>query len=317
VKQHTKSAKREIETLRDQDEEEATLASIELNTTLEVQAETLDDSEEETEDGAERPTRLLATVVKEAAADEEVPPATPSYDRLMARVETNTTRVQELLASLELAETSEDYRDTTRRLDDINRTVEEAIATRDTDDEAARRLLVDALQRTQRLIVFMTEIQLDQEFELEDFVPIVLTPEEQAGQVTRFRVSATEQIESIETLIASSTDEATGEKATFGLDTLRDLNEQMNLSEDYFEIKGLYEEFTNLATSVTNLFDAATDEATSQDPIATPDTTATSTGTSSDAEETPTGIDATSTEEELPTPAPTESDATTTGETTS
>jgi hypothetical protein len=256
VRTHTENAKREIEVLRSEDEEEATLASIELNTTLEVQAASLNDRAAESAAGEGRSTQLLATAVKEAAAEEVVEnPAVPSYERLMARVETNTTRVQELLASLDLDESSADYQDITRRITDINRTVAEAIDTRADSDESARLLLVDALQRTQRLIVFMTEIQASQEFEVEDFVPVVLTPDEQASRIEEFIATTESETERIESFVSSTTEPAIAEKMSAGITTLRELEERLVQSEVFTESQAIFTEIVALAEDLTKLTD--------------------------------------------------------------
>lgn len=261
VKQHTENAKREIEVLRGEDEEEATLASIELNTTLEVQAESLDADEAADENAVaatatERPTRLLATVVKEAAAEgAAAAPSIPSYERLSARVEANTTRVQEILTSLDLDTDSADYRDIQRRLEDIDRSVAEAIAKREDSDEAARLLLVDALQRTQRLIVFMTEIKTGEELSLEEIVPVVLTQAEQEAKMNEFKESATSQIAELSSLVASIDDEAVEEKIEFGLVTLRDLEEQLMFETDYISAQSVYEQITDYVADLKKLVD--------------------------------------------------------------
>ena len=70
VKTHTENAKREIEVLRGEDEEEATLATIALNTTLEVQATSLKEKTNQNNAEAKQPV-LLAAVVGEAATSAE------------------------------------------------------------------------------------------------------------------------------------------------------------------------------------------------------------------------------------------------------
>jgi hypothetical protein len=253
VKSHAENAKREIAALRTEDAEEATLASIELSTTLAIQAASLDDEDTTNE---ERPTKLLATVVKEAATAEAVAnPGVPSYDRLMARVETNTTRVQELLTSLRLSDDSSDYQDINRRISDIERTVTEAMNGQETSEEESRLLLVDALQRTQRLIVFMNEIRTSQEFEVEDFVPVVLTPEEQTVRIAEMRVATEAQVRRIDASLSTVINPDIREKVTFTLETLLELQTQIMNGTDYQEIKAQYDTFTNLAGDITKIID--------------------------------------------------------------
>lgn len=255
VKTHSENAKREIETLRTADADEATLASIELTTTLALQAATLTEGTGE-EEGTGQPTQLLATVVKEAAAADAVTnPDMPSYERLLGRVEINTTRARELLESLGLETASSDYQDINRRLRDIERTVGEAMQGREVDEMTARATLVDALQRTQRVIVFMTEIQASEAFDVDDFVPVILTPEEQTVERAAFAVAATEQIVRVESRLSSSTDPDIAEKVMFGIETLRDLEERMVLAGEFTEAKALHDELQTLAQDLLNILD--------------------------------------------------------------
>ena len=102
VRTHTANAKREIEELRTEDADGATIASIELDTTLAVQSTSLKEKENELDSSegsatTSRPTDLISSVIDESLALPAYMTASstlPAYDKLMARVEQNTTRVR-------------------------------------------------------------------------------------------------------------------------------------------------------------------------------------------------------------------------------
>ena len=285
VKTHTENAKREIALLRNEDQEEADLATIELSTTLEVQAASLQDRNTDelavTTFAATGPApkkSILASAVaaaEEAVESEGVSAGVPSFDRLMARVEANTTRIYELLRTLDLPETSTDYIDISRRIDDINRTQAAAPEKRESEEEAARLELVDALQRTQRLIVFMTEIRTDKEYQVDDFVPVVLTPEETENKLNEFEIETKELIEEIRKERASSSNSQANEKSANSLEELLKLEAELASTTDVKVATPLYASITALAEDTIALFDQPEelppliDRATSSPEIAT------------------------------------------------
>lgn len=181
VKTHTENAKREIEELRTQDADEATIASIELDTTLEVQSAALRSDSTTLEvdnESVSSPANLIANVIdasRSQTEDDSASTTPPAYEKLMARIEQNTTRIYELLNSLQGAADTEQLNDVTRRIEDIERAVKVAIETYATDEAKASELMIGILQRTQKLIVYMTEIEVKQTIDIETLVPVVLT----------------------------------------------------------------------------------------------------------------------------------------------
>lgn len=160
VKEHSDNARKEIENLKLIDKDDATLASIELTTALDVQSTSLRNRTEVTTEG--QSTNLIEIVLEESQAaeltseDENL----PAYEKLSAKIESETTRAHELLREVAGVATAEEQVDIKRRLDDIDVKILAAIQLQTQDEVASRQGLVEALQQTHRLIVFMTNIDV-------------------------------------------------------------------------------------------------------------------------------------------------------------
>lgn len=211
VRSHSENARREIATLKKTNKDEATLASIQLETVLDIQnqviaSENSKDNDVGTTDG--KPSLIAAAVAdsKQLANDETMGEGLPSYDKLTAYVESETTRAYELLKNVESTATGEEKADIERRLEDINRVITSANGQKENDDTTARHELVKVLQQTQKLIIFMTNIGIRKVVTVEQLVPVTLTIEERNQAL---RVSANKIIRLVKvvepTLSATST----------------------------------------------------------------------------------------------------------------
>lgn len=308
VRTHTENAKREIEVLRTEDADEAAIASIALDTTLEVQSTSLKGDEDVmAEEGSEQmvsssQVSLIADVIDESRARTSVLEASstpPGYAKLMARVEENTTRMYELLGSLRAIAPTEELNGVQRRIEDVERSIQAAIELAEADDVEARQALVGVLQRTQRLIVFMTELEVNETVDIETLVPVELTATEQVDEMSRLADKLAEKVSQIESLLLTViVDESVLEKVEQSQTNVAELSARMASStEDFATFRELAGEANALADDTIELLERFVPPVEPEEIEV--DETSTSTATSTETEASP-GEDetqATSTEE--------------------
>jgi hypothetical protein len=226
VKEHTESVQNEIAVLREEDADEAALASIELVTTLEVQSAALQEhgtlAVAVIED-VESPAKQVADVLTESLTLQQSEVDTqelPSFDKVMARLEQQTTRAYEIKQSLNLGEEAQLDRDIERRLEDVGRSVTAAQATREGDEAVALQTLIQALERTQKLIVYMNDVDGNGAIALETVVPIILTETEQAEKLALL-TSDIDRKTDILTAVLPQLTPAAAEKVSYAVETAR------------------------------------------------------------------------------------------------
>ena len=132
VKDHTTAAQKGIETMRESDSDGAAIAEITFASALAVQSEVLegqvanDEANQTNPEG--RSVVALAGVVAEARTNAENAQKTaPSFEKLLGRVEAETTRAYELFASVRTEASPAEVASIERRLADIERKVSQAI----------------------------------------------------------------------------------------------------------------------------------------------------------------------------------------------
>ncbi len=295
VKTHADAAQREIAVLRESDSDSAAIAEIAFASALAVQSEVLEghiqNDPKTNEEGTDGTSILaLAEVVAQArtSADAAQNVAQPSYERLLATVELESTNVYELFSSVKADASSDDIADVERRLADVKRKVEQAIArkagnpiqeepkvavvalsmakqasvpaveiattdikidasstveavavtvpdvttarvsqeatgTADSNAEAVE-LLRSALTDIQKLVNYLTHLDVRQNVSIETLVPVVLTPQERALSVQKLF----DETKALQTDIASySLSSQLQAKITHGQ---RDIDKKLNLA---------------------------------------------------------------------------------------
>lgn len=184
VKEHSDSVQNGIQKLKAEDADGAIMAQIAYSSALEVQSAVLD-----TDKGTENTTAINSIVDAVNTARDAVTleqgSTTPSFDGLMARTESETTRAYELFTTVKTSATSEEVTDIERRLSDINRLIVEAKEKQKTDETVAIGSLTDTLKLAQKLILFMTNIDVRASVSLESIVPVVLSKNERIEQVKK------------------------------------------------------------------------------------------------------------------------------------
>ncbi len=183
VQVHSNAAKREIETLRSTDADGAALAQMTFATALDVQSSVL-----KSDDSAST-TAGMSTVALASALDagyDEVS-STNAVDsvsvvRLIAQLEIETTRSYELLESISDTATEQEQQDVRRRLADVESNIKTATTATDTENAEVKNNLRSAWTDIQKLISFMTDIDVRASLTVETLVPAVLTNDEKLAQ---------------------------------------------------------------------------------------------------------------------------------------
>ena len=189
----------EIATLRETDAEGASLAQLTYATMLDVQSTVLkaDDSASTTmgKSTVALANALDASLVEVQGKDDT---DTVSIERLRAQLEVETTRSYELLQNISPVATEQEQKDVTRRLADIDRKIELASSDAAHDDATRKAELRSAWSDVQKLISFMTDIDVRATLAIETLVPVVPTDSERLAAVIQNTTAASQNLARIE-----------------------------------------------------------------------------------------------------------------------
>jgi hypothetical protein len=247
VQSHSDAAQQSIAQLRQSDSDEAAIAEISFASALAVQSEMLEghiekDISKKDQNQEGRSVVALAGVVAKARASAEAVQTNnqPSYKKLLARVEQESTRVYELFVSVRDGASREEVTNVERRLADVQRKVEQAVALKanvsnteavvlsnatpnqepaeddvlsttsttsvdivvstsseneatttsqvtdekDISEDEIISLLRSALIDIQKLLSYLTHIDVRENVSIEDLVPITPTNEERIAEIS-------------------------------------------------------------------------------------------------------------------------------------
>ncbi len=286
VKGHTEVVQQELSTLRKEDAEGAALATIAFNSSLEVQSAMIEATVSSATDTAPMDSILMAV---NDAHEENIlqrEDATPSYESIIGKVELETTRAYELFITAKEGATEEEIADIDRRITDINRLTDEARERSKSDRERSITDLTTVLGLTQKLIAFMTDIDVRETVALENLVPVILSDEERItivnGEIetlgTVLKEEVTARLEYLE-------DAAFREKIETGLVSVDDLLLKASQALEAHDI-GLGESSVKEARAIMTDIDVMTQyldenieptEGNEDVPVETPEENATST----------------------------------------
>ncbi len=219
VKGHAEAVQTGLAEMRENNADEGALAEIVFSSTLEVQSAVLDQSEEAGSSSVASILSVVNTVRDEVAADSN--PSTPSYDGLITRIESETTRAYEFFTSVKKSATDEEIEDIQRRFNDIDRSIGEAKELHQTDETGAVAKMIDALTLIQKLIAFLTDIDVRETVTLESLVPVSLTVEERLANLTKLQTGVEATFALIETRLPFVEDVKLTEKLQLGMVEVR------------------------------------------------------------------------------------------------
>jgi hypothetical protein len=287
----------EIATLRTTDAEGASLAQLTYVTMLDVQSTVLkaDDSASTT---VGKSTVALASAIDASLVEvqEKDTSDTVSLERLHAQLEVETTRSYELLQSISGVATDQEQKDLARRLADVDRKISDATNDAAMDDAARKTALLSAWSDVQKLIAFMTDIDVRASVAIETLVPAVPTDSERLATIIQNSSVASGNLSRIENGLAAVKDEGLVKKVKASLPHVHELLDTASTSQatDVTTAEAAAKEAFELTTSMVAMMalpapDTST-SSTSTVPVVLP-TTGTSTASTTSA----TSSDATST----------------------
>lgn len=203
VQNHSNAAQKEIAVIAEKDKDEAAIAGIAFSAALEVQSEVLESDRQK--GNADSGLEGVVTAAREVASSTTAAAAPPSYEKLAARIEIETTKATEFYASISDIVSEENKETIKNRLARISLQIQEATklhADADAEADASIAVLTQALADTRKLISFMTDLEVQESVEVEDLVP-----EQEATPAAEPEVTDEESTET-----ASSTDEVIEEE---------------------------------------------------------------------------------------------------------
>jgi hypothetical protein len=257
VQVHSDKAKREIETLRTTDADGAALAQMTFATKLDIQSSVLK-SDESASTTAGKSTVALSSALDASytQASSDGSADVVSVVRLLAQLEVETTRSYELLESISDTATKQEQADVRRRLSDIESKIESATAETSTDTDSVKTDLRRAWTDIQKLISFMTDIDVRYSLTVENLVPVVLSDTEKLAQSIQKYDQAMNHLQRIRFGTPLITETAIAEKVELSIPKIDELLKTAT-SSMYVEVdiaKASVDEALALTESILGLY---------------------------------------------------------------
>jgi Domain of unknown function (DUF5667) len=271
----------QIDSLRTTDAEGASLAQLTYATMLDVQSSVLkaDDSASTT---AGKSTVALADAIDASIVEVQSKDdlATVSVDRLQAQLELETTRAYELLQNIGAVATEQEHKDIERRLSDVDHKID--LATKDTSGDLENRKteLRSAWSDVQKLISFMTDIDVRGALAIETLVPVVPTEAERLSLIAKHTASASNNLDRVEKGIEVVKNPAMLAKITLSIPQAYALLKQASSSLDAHDIDAAESAATEVFDLTTSMVALA-----SFPEVAVTDVSATGTATTTEVRE--------------------------------
>lgn len=288
VQTHKQAAEDEIATLRTTDAEGATLAQLTLATVLDVQSSVL-----KADDSAST-TAGMSTVSLASGLDAEKLDLTNSsdsnevsFDRLTAQLEIETTRAYELLDSISKSKsaTDQEQKDVRRRLSDLETKIKSATDENKTSTKQAKQDLRTSWSDLQKLISYMSDIDVRSNIAIETLVPVVMTDEEILTKDKADYAEATQNLVRINVGLKAVTDQSIIEKINLTLPKITDLlaTASTTMQKDSKGAQASVSEALALTKSILNMQSFPLTDITSGTSTIATSTSASSTATSTPA----------------------------------
>lgn len=304
VREHARAAQAELAELKLDDADGAAVAEVIFRSALDIQSLVLNEqiarNASTTGNRADGLALALSELISDVEARSGQGSSTPSYVSFVGRVELETTRARELFDAISDTASKEEREEIERRLLDSERAFSKAQEYHEAgEDGRAIAELRIVLSNTQKLIAFMTDIDVRLSIAIEKLIPKTLTDEERYAKVNEL-VAYIENVESKAAAEIESLDESTAEKATSALQDLArtraEIEEALSTEGDLTDaldvVEVLLVEAVALAEDIESLFVPKEDVGSGEDEpvsgefgILDPDastTTATTTATTTD-----------------------------------
>lgn len=169
VKAHANAAEHGLNEMRERDETAATIASIAFDSALQIQSIVLDTSSS-TSASAKQILNAVETVRDAGNASRTI--ATLPLSSLAAQVSIETKRANELLPTIKESATSEEIRNIERRLSVLSKKLYHVNNFVEENDERARPELMASLSLAQKLIAYMSDINIRNTVSLDTLAPV-------------------------------------------------------------------------------------------------------------------------------------------------